>query len=65
MCPSLTKTNEGKDILVIGQKSSLVWFIDPDNGQILSSVLSGPAGIILGGNNWGGLNHFIFLILFF
>jgi polyvinyl alcohol dehydrogenase (cytochrome) len=49
--PILMKA-KGKDVLVAGQKSGLVYGIDPDSGKILWTTRVG-AGSALGGVEWG------------
>lgn len=47
------RTVGGKDILVIGQKSGILWGLDPDNkGRILWKAQVGKGGA-LGGIEWG------------
>jgi len=53
MSPSMITNKNGEDVLVIGQKSGVVWSINPNNGNVLGSVLAGPDAT-LGGINWGG-----------
>ena len=51
--PMLVTNKAGKDILVAGQKSGMVYALDPDNkGQLLWSRKVGRGGI-LGGVHWG------------
>jgi len=50
--PILTVTKSGKDILLAGQKSSVVHAMDPDNGEILWQQRVGRGGK-LGGIHWG------------
>jgi len=53
MAPILVTRKDGKDILVVGQKSGMVWALDPDsNGEILWSKRIGK-GSALGGIHWG------------
>lgn len=48
----LTRTKDGRDILIAGQKSGDVWAINPDNGELIwNRRLS--QGSVLGGNHWG------------
>ncbi|HEX6996359.1 MAG TPA: PQQ-binding-like beta-propeller repeat protein [Gammaproteobacteria bacterium] len=50
--PILTTTSEGKDVIVIPQKSGMVWGLDPDNeGKTLWSYRAGPGGPV--GGVWG------------
>ena len=50
--PVLAKTKAGKDVLVAGQKSGLVYGINPDTGEVLWKTLVGN-GSALGGVEWG------------
>ena len=53
MAPILVTREDGKDILVAGQKSGVVWALDPDaNGEVLWSTRVGK-GSALGGIHWG------------
>lgn len=53
MAPILVTRKDGKDILVVGQKSGMVWALDPDsNGEVLWSKRIGK-GSALGGIHWG------------
>lgn len=53
MAPMLVTRADGKEILVAGQKSGMVWALDPDNdGAILWSAAVGK-GSALGGIHWG------------
>jgi polyvinyl alcohol dehydrogenase (cytochrome) len=53
MAPILTTRADGKEILVAGQKSGVVWALDPDQeGAILWSSRIGK-GAALGGIHWG------------
>ena len=53
MAPMLVTRPDGKDILVVGQKSGMVWALDPDaNGAVLWSTRVGKGGA-LGGIHWG------------
>ncbi|MDE2796333.1 MAG: PQQ-binding-like beta-propeller repeat protein [Gemmatimonadota bacterium] len=53
MAPMLVTRPDGKEILVAGQKSGMVWAVDPDNdGALLWSALVGK-GSALGGIHWG------------
>ena len=53
MAPMLVRRDDGKDILVAGQKSGMVWALDPDrDGEVLWSVRVGKGGA-LGGIHWG------------
>jgi polyvinyl alcohol dehydrogenase (cytochrome) len=48
----LTQTQDGKDILLAGQKSGDVWALDPDNGARIWNTRFGQ-GTALGGIHWG------------
>ena len=51
--PLLKKLPNGKDILIAGQKSGVVWGLDPDNrGKVLWQTRLGK-GSALGGVEWG------------
>ncbi len=51
--PVLRKLPNGKDILIAGQKSGVVWGLDPDNrGKVLWQTRLGK-GSALGGVEWG------------
>ncbi len=53
MAPILVVRADGKEILVAGQKSGVVWALDPDaDGEILWSTRVGK-GSALGGIHWG------------
>ncbi len=53
MAPILVTREDGKEILVAGQKSGVVWALDPDaDGEILWSTRVGK-GSALGGIHWG------------
>lgn len=53
MAPILVTRPDGKDILVAGQKSGVVWALDPDDdGALLWSTAVGK-GSSLGGVHWG------------
>src|SRR5690606_579420 len=50
--PILTTTSEGNDIIVIPQKSGMVYGLDPgDDGKTLWSYRAGPGGPV--GGVWG------------
>ncbi len=50
--PILTSLDDGRDIIVVPQKSGMVWALDPDNdGELLWSYRAGPGGAI--GGVWG------------
>ncbi len=51
--PILTTVPNGKEAIVVGQKSGLGWALDPDaRGHILWQYRAGPGGV-LGGIEWG------------
>jgi polyvinyl alcohol dehydrogenase (cytochrome) len=51
--PALTQRRDGKDVLVVGQKSGVGYALDPDdNGAILWEYRAGRGGA-LGGIEWG------------
>ena len=53
MAPMLVTRPDGKEILVAGQKSGVVWALDPDDGgAVLWSTAVGKGGA-LGGIHWG------------
>jgi len=53
MAPMLVTRPDGKDILVVGQKSGVVWALDPDDdGAVIWSTRVGK-GSALGGIHWG------------
>ncbi|MEQ1857310.1 MAG: PQQ-binding-like beta-propeller repeat protein [Longimicrobiales bacterium] len=53
MAPMLVTRPDGKDVLVVGQKSGVVWALDPDaDGAVLWSRKVGKGGA-LGGIHWG------------
>ncbi len=53
MAPILTKRADGKELLVVGQKSGVVWALDPDAaGTVVWSTRVGK-GSALGGIHWG------------
>ena len=53
MAPMLVTRPDGKEILVAGQKSGVVWALDPDDdGALLWSTAVGKGGA-LGGIHWG------------
>ena len=52
MAPVLTRTPEGKDVLIVGQKSGVVYCLNPDTGQPLWQKRIGRGGA-LGGIHWG------------
>ena len=49
----IAEQSDGRDILLAGQKSGVLWALDPDdNGKLLWSTDVGPGGA-LGGIHWG------------
>ena len=52
MAPVLTKRIDGKEVLIVGQKSGVVHCLDPDTGQPLWQKRIGRGGA-LGGIHWG------------
>ena len=51
--PILTRAPDGRDIIVIGQKSGIGWALDPDReGEVLWQYPAGQGGL-LGGMEWG------------
>ena len=53
MSPMLVERPDGREILVAGQKSGMVWALDPDDdGAVLWSTQIGK-GSALGGVHWG------------
>lgn len=52
MAPILTNRIDGKDVLIVGQKSGVVHCLDPDTGQLLWKKRIGRGGA-LGGIHWG------------
>jgi polyvinyl alcohol dehydrogenase (cytochrome) len=52
MAPILTKRADGKEVLVVGQKSGVVHCLDPDTGKPLWQKRIGRGGA-LGGIHWG------------
>ena len=53
MAPMLVRRTDGREILVAGQKSGVVWALDPDDeGAVLWSSRVGKGGV-LGGIHWG------------
>ena len=51
--PILTRGPDGRDLIVIGQKSGIGWALDPDReGAILWQYRAGQGGL-LGGMEWG------------
>ncbi len=52
MAPMLVELPDGGDILIAGQKSGVVWALDPDDGTVVWSTRVGKGGA-LGGIHWG------------
>ena len=53
MAPMLVARPDGKEVLIAGQKSGVVWALDPDaKGAVLWSTRVGKGGA-LGGVHWG------------
>lgn len=52
MAPILTKRQDGKDILIAGQKSGVVFALSPDGGKLIWQTRIGKGGM-LGGIHWG------------
>lgn len=52
MAPILTTRLDGREVLVVGQKSGVVQCLDPDTGQLLWKKRIGRGGA-LGGIHWG------------
>ena len=52
MAPILVAGKDGKDILVAGQKSGVVYALSPDNGKLIWQTRIGKGGM-LGGIHWG------------
>jgi len=53
--PMLLRTiiqGRSRELLVAGQKSGVVWALDPDNGAIVWATITGPGGVA-GGLQWG------------
>ena len=50
--PVMAKTKAGKDVLIAGQKSGIVYGLNPDTGEVLWKTTLG-AGSALGGVEWG------------
>jgi polyvinyl alcohol dehydrogenase (cytochrome) len=48
----LAKTSDGSDIVLAGQKSGMLWALDPDTGALIWSADVGPGGPA-GGIHWG------------
>jgi polyvinyl alcohol dehydrogenase (cytochrome) len=52
MAPILVKGKEGKDLLLAGQKSGVVYALSPDGGKLVWHTRIGKGGA-LGGIHWG------------
>ena len=52
MAPVLTQRKDGKEVLIVGQKSGMVYCLDPDSGQPIWQKRIGRGGA-LGGIHWG------------
>ncbi len=52
MAPILVAGKDGKDILVAGQKSGVVYAVSPDKGKLIWQTRIGKGGM-LGGIHWG------------
>ena len=52
MAPILVKRKDGKDILVAGQKSGVVYALSPEGGKLIWQTRIGKGGM-LGGIHWG------------
>jgi polyvinyl alcohol dehydrogenase (cytochrome) len=50
-----------RQLLVVGQKSGLVWAVDPADGRVVWKTRAGPGGII-GGHMWGSAsdNNYVY-----
>jgi polyvinyl alcohol dehydrogenase (cytochrome) len=49
----ITQRKDGRDLLVVGQKSGTTWALDPDkNGELVWSTTIGSGGF-MGGIHWG------------
>lgn len=53
MAPMLVTRPDGKETLVAGQKSGVVWALDPDDGGALLWSAAVGKGSALGGIHWG------------
>ncbi|WP_460239805.1 outer membrane protein assembly factor BamB family protein, partial [Aurantivibrio plasticivorans] len=53
--PQLVQFANGKDVIIAGQKSGIVYFIDPDTGKLIDQLQLGRGGP-LGGIQWGFAN---------
>lgn len=52
MAPILVKQPDGRDLLVVGQKSGFVYGLSPDDGHVIWQTRIGRGGA-LGGIHWG------------
>ena len=52
MAPILMNRGNGKDLLVVGQKSGVVYALSPENGKLIWKTRIGKGGA-LGGIHWG------------
>lgn len=52
MAPMLVKGKDGKDLLIAGQKSGIVFALSPDGGKLIWRTRIGKGGA-LGGIHWG------------
>ena len=52
MAPILIKRQDGKDILIAGQKSGVVYALTPEGGKLIWQTRIGKGGM-LGGIHWG------------
>ena len=52
MAPILVKQPDGRDLLVVGQKSGFVYGLSPDDGKVIWKTRIGRGGA-LGGIHWG------------
>lgn len=48
----LAHDSEGNDVVLAGQKSGMLWALDPDTGELLWDTDVGPGGPV-GGIHWG------------
>lgn len=48
----LASNSAGEDVVLAGQKSGVVWALDPDTGEMLWNTKIGPGGA-MGGIHWG------------
>jgi polyvinyl alcohol dehydrogenase (cytochrome) len=54
--PMIVELEKGRDVLLVGQKSGVVWKINPDNGYVMQASVLGPGGVA-GGIQWSGANN--------